>query len=82
MKPLTIFGIIAVAAIAAFGVYMVDIDMTEEARLPSVDVNVEPGELPAFSADVGDIETGSEEITLTVPTIDIESPEEDAQNDS
>ncbi|PJI84469.1 hypothetical protein BC777_3529 [Yoonia maricola] len=77
MKIASILAIVIAAIAIGFGIYMVDIDQTQEASLPDVDVSVEGGSLPEFSADVGDIETGTEEITLEVPTIEFESPEED-----
>lgn len=77
MKLGTVIGAIIVVALVAFGFYMVDVDQTEEARLPDVDVSVEGGNLPEFDAEVGDIDVGQEEVTVTVPTIDIESPEEE-----
>ncbi len=73
---------IAAAAIAVFAFFMIDIDQTEEASLPDVDVTVEGGNLPEFDADVGDIDVGTEEVTVTVPTIDVETPEEDRVADS
>ncbi|NOE20817.1 hypothetical protein GS634_22025 [Ruegeria atlantica] len=76
MKPGYIFAAIAVVAIIAFGIYMIDIDMTEEAQLPDVELKVEGGNLPEFDAEVGDIEVGTEEVKIDVPTIDIQSPEE------
>lgn len=77
MKIASVLAIVVAAVAIGFGVYMVDIDQTEEASLPDVDVTVEGGNLPEFSAEVGDIETGTEEITMEVPTITFESPEED-----
>ena len=71
-----IAGVVAVCAIA-FSVYFVDVDQTEEAALPDVDVSVEGGNLPEFEVETGDIETGTAEVEVTVPTIDVESPEED-----
>ena len=68
---------LAAVAMLLFGVYMVDVEQTEEARLPDVDVTVEGGNVPEFDAEVGDIDVGSEEVTVDVPTIDIESPEEE-----
>ncbi|MFY0312554.1 hypothetical protein ACFMBG_21970 [Leisingera sp. D0M16] len=82
MKPSYIFAAVAGIVVLAFAVYMIDIDQTEETRLPDVDVSVEGGQLPEFDADVGDIETGSKDVTVTVPTVDIQSPEEDAKDDS
>lgn len=81
MRPGVVIGIIAALAVLAFGIYMVDMDVTEEASLPDVDVSVEGGNLPEVDAEVGDVEVGSEEVTVTVPTVDVESPEEDADND-
>lgn len=69
-----IAGVVLVAAVA-FGVYMVDIDQTEEGSLPTV--SIEGGSLPEYDAEVGDIEVGERELSVTVPTIDVESPEED-----
>lgn len=82
MKPSYIFAAVAGIVVLLFAVYMIDIDQTEEARLPDVDVSVEGGQMPEFDADVGDIETGSKDVTVTVPTVDIQSPEEDAKDDS
>jgi hypothetical protein len=76
MKIGAILAGVAVVAAVAFGVYMVDIDQTEEGALPTV--SIEGGNLPEYEADVGDIEVGERDITVTVPTVDVESPEEDA----
>lgn len=77
MKVGTIVGIVALVALVAFGFYFFDVEQTEEARLPDVDVSVEGGNLPEFNAEAGDVEVGSKEVTVTVPTVDVESPEED-----
>ncbi|KQI70570.1 hypothetical protein AN191_17460 [Loktanella sp. 5RATIMAR09] len=77
MKTASVLAVVVAAVAIGFGIYMVDINQTEEASLPDVDVTVEEGNMPEFNAEVGDIETGTEEITLEVPTVDIESPEED-----
>lgn len=76
MKIGAILAGVAVVAAVAFGVYMVDIDQTEEGALATV--SIEGGNLPEYEADVGDIEVGERDITVTVPTVDVESPEEDA----
>ncbi len=76
MKIGAILAGVALVAAVAFGVYMVDIDQTEEGALPTV--SIEGGNLPEYEAEVGDIEVGERDITVTVPTVDIESPEEDA----
>lgn len=79
MKTGSIIGIIAAVAVVAFGIYFFDVDQTEEASLPDVDVTVEGGNMPEFEVESGDIEVGTEEVTVAVPTIDVESPEEDAR---
>lgn len=76
MKIGAILAGVALVAAVAFGVYMVDIDQTEEGALPTV--SIEGGNLPEYEAEVGDIEVGERDITVTVPTVDIESPEEEA----
>lgn len=77
MKLGAILGIVVVALAIAFGIYMVDIDQTEEARLPDVDVSVEGGNMPEFDAEVGDIDVGTKEVTVKVPEVDVQSPEEE-----
>ncbi|MDC0737856.1 hypothetical protein N6L24_06175 [Cognatishimia sp. SS12] len=82
MKPSIIIAAIVGVAVLVFGIYMIDVDQTQETRLPDVDVSVDGGQLPKFDAEVGDIETGTKEVTVTVPTVDVQSPEEDARDDS
>ena len=82
MKTGTIIAAVVAVIAIAFGVYMIDIDQTEEGSLPDVDISMEGGNMPEFDAEVGDIETGTETVTMEVPTLDIQSPEEDAADDS
>ncbi|MFP7673866.1 hypothetical protein ACG74X_10995 [Marivita sp. S0852] len=70
---LVIAAVVAVIAIA-FGVYMIDIDQTQEAQLP--EVTVEGGELPAFDAEVGDINVTEEDMTVTVPNLEVTPPDD------
>lgn len=78
MKLGTILGIIVVIALFAFGVFFFDVDQTESASLPDVDVSVEGGNMPEFDVEAGDVDVGTETVTVEVPTIDVESPEEEA----
>lgn len=66
---------IAVLAVGAAALYLVDVDQTEEARLPSVDVevNAEGGNLPKFEADVADVDVGTKKTTVDVPSVDVET---------
>ena len=71
---------VAIAAIAAAGVgtaiYLVDIEQTEEARLPDVNLSVEGGNMPAFEAETGSIRVESEEVTVPVPNVEVTTEEE------
>lgn len=77
MKPAAIIGAVVAVFVVAFGIYMFDVDQTEEARLPDVDVSVEGGNMPEFDVEAGEIETGTKEVTVTVPTVEVNPPEED-----
>lgn len=74
MKLGAIFGVLVAAAALAFGIYMIDIDQTQEAQLP--DITIESGQAPEFEANVGDIDVGEEKVTVTVPTVDIDPPKD------
>ncbi|MCE8548481.1 hypothetical protein KBY25_21945 [Ruegeria pomeroyi] len=82
MKPAVFIAAAVIVVLLIFGIYMIDIEQTQETRLPDVDVTVEGGQLPEFDAEVGEIETGTKEVTVTVPTINIQSPEEAAREGS
>ena len=76
MKLGAILGIIVVVLAIIFGIYMIDFDMAG-GEAPDVDVSVDGGELPEVDAEVGDVDVGSEEVTVEVPTVDVQSPEEE-----
>ena len=75
MKTGLVIGGVAAAIAIGFGVYMVDIDQTQEAALP--EVTVEGGQLPEFNAEVGEINITEEEVTVTVPEMNIIPPSGD-----
>lgn len=52
-----------------------DIDQTREARLPDVDVDVEPGQMPAYDIETADVEVSMEEKTVKVPDVDVSMEE-------
>ena len=82
MKTASVIAIAVAVVALGFGIYMVDIDQTEEASMPDIDVAVEPGSMPEFEANVGVVDLGTEEVTLDVPTIDIQPPRDGDTNDS
>ena len=73
-----VLGAIVIALLVAFGIYLVDVDQTQEGELPDVDVSVEGGQLPEADTEVGDVDVGTDEVEVEVPTVDVESPEAEA----
>lgn len=71
-KGLAAGGLLVAALVIAGGIYMVDIDQTEETRLPDVDVNIEGGNLPEFTAETGSVAVTDEQVTVDVPDVDVE----------
>ena len=51
-----------------------DVDQTEEGEMPEVDV--EGGNLPEYDVSAPEVEVGTEERTVEVPTVDIESADD------
>ncbi|MEO1138177.1 MAG: hypothetical protein AAFW87_01865 [Pseudomonadota bacterium] len=76
MKAGATFGVLAAAAALVFGIYMVDIDQTQEAQLP--EISIEGGQAPEFEAEVGNIDVGEKDVTVTVPTVDIDPPSDES----
>ena len=74
-----ILAVVVVAIALYLGFVLIDVDQTQEAELPDVDVTVEGGQSPEFDVDTGSIETG--ETTVTVPTLEVEPPAEDSPDD-
>ncbi|WP_342069837.1 hypothetical protein [Yoonia algicola] len=61
---------------------MIDMDQNQEFSLPDMEMSVEGGNLPKFNAEVGDIETGKEQVAMDVPKIELQTPEQNAADDS
>ncbi|WP_292292199.1 hypothetical protein [Marivita sp.] len=80
MKTGAIIGAIVLVIAVAFGVYMVDVDQTEEGVLP--EVSVDSGNMPEYDTEVGDVEVDEEDVEVSVPTVDVEAPEDDADVES
>ena len=70
-----IVGGIAILAVGAAALYLVDVDQTKEARLPTVDVDVsaDSGQLPEFDVDVADVSVGSTEVGVDMPSVDVKT---------
>lgn len=70
---LIIGAAIAVAVVGAAALYLVDLDQTQEAQLPTVSVDVEEGQLPAYDVDVADVNVGTTDVDVAVPSMDVET---------
>ena len=53
-----------------------DVDQTQEGNLPDVDVNATGGQLPEFNVEGPDVNVGTENKTVQVPTVDVDVPDE------
>ena len=83
-----ITGVVLGAAAIFVLVTMIDVDVSGDVEVPSVEMvggNIElpeietsGGELPRVDANVADVDVETEEKTITVPTgVSVDSPEED-----
>ncbi len=71
---LVLVGLVVVAVIAAMMLGFINIDQTQTASLPQVEIK--GGQAPEFKAEVGRIDVGKEERTVEVPTIEVQRPGE------
>lgn len=64
-------GIAAAVIVVGGAAYFVDVDQTQEAQLPNVDVSVEGGQAPKFDVETGSVDVSSEEKTIVVPEVEL-----------
>ena len=70
-------ALLALAVIAVGAYYFVDVDITKEARLPDVDVQVSGGQLPEAEVKTGSIEVKEDTATVKVPDVDVKMVDKD-----
>ena len=58
-----------------------DVDQKKEAELPDVDVNASGGQMPEFDVKAPDIDVGTKNTTVQVPTIDVNVPDENEKEE-
>lgn len=71
-------GLILVPALA-FGLAACDVKQTQEGKLP--DVEVKDGQVPKYDVDAADVDVKTEEKTITVPTLEYDTPAQDQKED-
>ncbi len=52
-----------------------EVDQTQEAKAPDVDVNATGGQLPEFDVDAKEVVVGTTESNVAVPDVDVETKE-------
>lgn len=53
-----------------------DVDQTKEGNLPDVDVNATGGDLPEFEVEGPQVNVGTENKVVEVPTVDVDAPKD------
>ncbi len=68
-----------VAPALLLGLTACDVQKTQEGKLP--DVEVKGGQVPKYDVDAGDVDVKTEEKTITVPTLQYDTPAQDQKED-
>lgn len=71
MKKLIAFAMMAPLALSLAAC---DVDQTEEGEMPEVEVK--GGNMPEFDVETADVDVGTKETTVEVPTVDVTMPED------
>jgi hypothetical protein len=69
---LALIGIIVVIVVVLMALGFINIDQTREGKMPSI--SVQGGQAPAFQANVGSVDVGTENRTVQVPTVGVTKP--------
>lgn len=75
-KGIYIAAAVVAAVMVVGAIFLIDIDQTQEASLPDVELTVDGGQLPEFEANVGSIDLTTQEVTVEVPDIEITTEEQ------
>jgi hypothetical protein len=67
----------ALAGLSFLALAGCDVDQTKEAKAPDVDVNVSGGQLPEYNVQGPDVDVGTVNKTVQVPTVDVKPPPKD-----
>ena len=71
-RTILIIAILAILAIiAAFAFGLIDIDQKKGAELPTVEVDAKGGQLPTFDVDTADVDVGTTNTSVEVPTVEV-----------
>ena len=76
----TAFKLLVAATVISVGAC--DVDQTKEGDLPEVEVNASGGQLPEYDVDGPEVNVGTENKTIQVPTVDVDAPNDDDDKNS
>jgi len=63
--------VLVALVIAAFAFGLIDINQTSKGSLPDVNVSAEGGSVPTFDANTANVDVGTKDETIQVPTVDV-----------
>ena len=63
--------VIVALVVAAFAFGFINIDQVKTAKLPDVQVEATGGQAPAFDVETADINVGTKEESVAVPTVEV-----------
>lgn len=72
---LVILAIAALVLLVLLATGILNVNQTQEAKLPDVDVSAEGGQAPAFDVDAKEVVVGTTETNVSVPDVDVDSKE-------
>jgi uncharacterized lipoprotein len=65
--------ILMLAGASCLGLTACDVDKTKNGQMPDVDVNVSGGQLPEYNVTTPDVNVGTENKVIQVPTVDVKT---------
>jgi uncharacterized lipoprotein len=71
--------VLMLAGASCLGLTACDVDKTQDGKMPDVDINTSGGQLPEYNVTTPDVDVGTENKTVQVPTVDVKVPAENAQ---
>lgn len=67
---------LAGASCLGLGLTACDVDKTKNGQMPDVDVNVSGGQLPEYNVTTPDVNVGTENKVIQVPTVGVTTADE------
>jgi hypothetical protein len=69
----------ALAVVSCVGLSACNVDQTKKGEMPDVDVTANGGQMPEYDVDAPEVKVGTENKTVQVPTVDVESAKDDSK---